>query len=113
MQRFGYGLLAAIILLWVANLVLSPVPIGSAFAVGFGLIAAWTAREGGLLRVVGGTALGIVAGVLYHRSVHRAGLSPDPAEGIPMHLGLDALMALSAAVPILLILVWLDRRVLR
>ncbi len=110
----GHPLTAAVIdltavagLLFVADRVLDPLPFPAAIAAAAGLLALWFlrgARSGLVILALFGGAL---AGAAHHAYRHLVGASPMPAEGIPIHLLLDlmaglfaALLAVSAALAI-------------
>ncbi|MBO6576742.1 MAG: hypothetical protein JJ896_14020 [Rhodothermales bacterium] len=113
MKRFGVGLLTAFVLLAVANKLMDPVPIAAATAVFGGLIALWTTRAGAMGWLVVGTIIGLALGVVHHLYIHNAGLSPQPADGVPAHLAQEGAVALGIAVAILAVVNLIDGRLTR
>ena len=110
MGRYAIGLVGAVILLAVANVLVDPIPIPAVLAVFGGLIALWLSQGVGLGRVVLGIAVGIALGVLHHMYIHNAGLSPVPEQGLPAHFGINAVLSAAIAAVILLVLAVIDRK---
>ena len=91
--------LTSLILLFLANLVLQPVPLPAGLAV-LGGLSAWAfgkRRHGiGL-----GMLLGVLGGVAWHGYQHVTGQSTEPEEGFVWHLVRDGLIGYGIALLIL------------
>lgn len=91
------GLVAGGLVLFIAQLVLNPVPVSGATAyaagaAGFFFMSADPARLIIALATAGGAA-----GVIMHRNVHLSGGSPPPPEGLLHHLGVEGGIGLGVA----------------
>lgn len=96
----GVGIATAVALLALADRWLQPVPVPAALATLAGAVALGLTADRGApreaARALIWSLLGLLVGIGVHLGTHRTGGSPEPAEGVPVHLGLDA--ARSAAV---------------
>jgi hypothetical protein len=104
---------AAVLLLWLADLVFQPVPLPAGGVVAGGLLGAWLSRGSVWRWVAGGAALGLVAGMAFHLYVHLTGGSPAPAEGLAAHLIVDGFKGLAVGLAVLLPLLLFKRAAAR
>ncbi|MHC4107715.1 MAG: hypothetical protein ACYSTY_06495 [Planctomycetota bacterium] len=92
---------AAVGVLWAADLVLQPVPMPAGLAALGGYLAIWFARSRTWMWSVIGVGIGIAAGLGVHAWRHLDAQSPDPQEGLAVHLLIDGLEGFAVAAVVL------------
>jgi hypothetical protein len=105
----GLALVLGAVLLAAADSVMKPAPPAAATAFVLGLIGLWLGGSAVVLRTSAGAVIGAAIGALIHLYVHRSGGSPEPLEGVPVHIVASALLGLAVAAVILLLLALLAR----
>jgi hypothetical protein len=89
--------IVALLLLFLADRVLEPVPVPAATAVIGGLIGLWLGLTVRWLWLSLGVIAGLVVGAGFHLYVHMTGQSPPPPEGLAAHLAVDGGIGLVVA----------------
>lgn len=91
----AFDILVGIAVLWVANLMLDPVPLAAALAWALGLLAFWLRGSRSLRPASAGLVGGVALGTAVHLIVHVSGRSAPPSEGPFLHVLLDAAIGLA------------------
>jgi hypothetical protein len=105
----GLALVLGVLLLAGADAVMKPAPIASATAFLLGLIGLWLGGSEVVFRTSAGAVLGAAIGAFIHYYVHRSGGSPEPFEGVPVHIVGNAVLGLAVGAVLLLLVALLAR----
>jgi len=90
-----FDILAGVAVLWVANLLLNPVPFVAALAWTLGLLLFWLLGSRSLWWASVGLFSGVALGATVHLFTHHTGHSAVPPEGPFMHVLWDATTGLT------------------
>ena len=102
-EIFGMTLVATVLFV-VAHFVMRPAPVPALSGLAGGLIAYWAVSQRKVPSMVIGWLVGTAIGAAFHLYSHYSeGRMGEPAEGIAIHLGFDAVRGMVVSLPILLI----------
>jgi hypothetical protein len=83
-------ILIGVVILYVANRLLNPLPLAALLAWSIALILVWLRSSHRLAAAFLGLLCGVLLGTGIHAYIHLSGRSPEPPEGPFLHVLLDA-----------------------